>query len=91
MWNETSIALIAAIIVALPTAVVGYLTLRQARQARDEARQAVRNSRENTAAIHEVHISLNDRLTQLLDSAHKVGHAEGVESERGRPRPERGL
>jgi hypothetical protein len=48
--------------------------------------QGIRNHR----AISSVHVSLNSRLSELLDSSKKAsfaeGHAQGVESERAVPK-----
>jgi len=38
----------------------------------------------NGSRIHQVHMSLNGRLTELLESNRKVAHQEGVDEQKGK-------
>ncbi len=38
----------------------------------------------NAGKINDVHLSLNGRLTELLESNRKVAHQEGIDEEKGK-------
>lgn len=43
-------------------------------------------ARKNTRKIQEIHVSLNSRLSQLLDLTAASSHAQGVSDEKDRPK-----
>jgi len=68
-------AIAIALIAAAPPAVLALL--------------AWRAGCKNGKAITEVHLSMNSRLDQLLESTKKTSHAEGMEAQRKLDEPKK--
>jgi hypothetical protein len=67
-------AIVIAAIAALPPTLVALAALIQARRTR--------------AAVNEIHLTLNSRLSQLIEATSAAAHAEGVVAGRGQERLE---
>ena len=67
--------LIVALITAVPQSLLAYAAWRK-------GADAVKESMKTKAAVQEVHLMVNSRLTELLRLTEKSSLAEGVEQER---------